>query len=106
MKENFVFKKKGLIGFKKFHLLVLALMLLSAQTWSSTLQNVQVTGVVTDVNNEPLIGATVRIAGGTTGTITDFDGKFMLNVPALDVKLEFSYIGYETQILSLKEEIR
>lgn len=102
MKESFDFKKKGIAGFRKFHLLVLALMLLSAQAWSSTLQNAQVTGVVTDVNNEPLIGATVRVAGGTTGTITDFDGKFMLQVPALDVKLEFSYIGYETQIIPLK----
>lgn len=102
MKENFVSKKKDLIAFRKFHLLVLALMLLSTQAWSSTLQSVQVTGAVTDVNNEPLIGATVRVSGGTAGTITDIDGQFILQVPDLNVTLEFSYIGYESQLIPLK----
>lgn len=102
MKENFVFRKKGLIGLRSFHLLVLALVLLSTQAWSSTLQSVQVTGAVTDVNNEPLIGATVRVSGGKAGTITDIDGKFTLQVPNLKVTLEVSYIGYETKSIPLK----
>lgn len=78
------------------------MMMLSTQAWSSTLQNVQVTGVVTDVNNEPLIGATVRLAGSSSGTITDLDGKFILQVPNLKVTLEFSYIGYESKSIPLK----
>lgn len=102
MKENYVFRMKNLIGLWRLHLLVMALLLLSTQAWSSTLQSVQVTGAVTDVNNEPLIGATVRVANGTAGTITDIDGKFMLQVPNLNVTLEFSYIGYESQLIPLK----
>lgn len=102
MKENLVFRKKDLISLRRLHLLVIALVLLSTQAWSSTLQSMQITGAVTDVNNEPLIGATVRVTDGSVGTITDLDGKFILQVPNLNVTLEFSYIGYETQSVPLK----
>ena len=100
MKKN-NYRKKDLIDLRRY-LIVLSLVLFSIKTWSSTLQNLQVTGVVTDVNNEPLIGATVRLTEGTSGTITDIDGKFILQVPNLKVTLEISYIGYQTKSVSLK----
>lgn len=40
-------------------------------------QNVTITGTVTDVNQEPLIGVNVVVKGSATGAITDFDGNFL-----------------------------
>ena len=53
-----------------------------------------VSGTVTDVTGEPIIGANVVVKGTTTGTITDYDGNFELaNVPA-GATLSVSYLGY------------
>lgn len=52
-----------------------------------------VTGVVKDDAGEVVTGATVVIKGTTTGTTTDFDGKYSIRVDNNDV-LEFSFIGY------------
>lgn len=57
----------------------------------------KVTGVVTDVNNEPLIGVSISIQGNSGGTITDFDGRFTLDEVDSKATLVFSYIGYITQ---------
>ena len=56
-------------------------------------------GVVVDTTGEPIIGASVKVVGTTTGTITDLDGKFMVVVPS-GKQVEISYIGYITQVLS------
>lgn len=56
-----------------------------------------VTGTVTDAENgEPLIGANVLIKGTSSGTITDIDGNFTVEVAEDDV-LVFSYTGYAAQ---------
>ena len=60
-----------------------------------TQQEKTVKGKVTDDNDEPLIGVSVRVAGTSAGTVTDSDGMFQLNVAGSDV-LEFSYVGYKT----------
>ena len=60
-----------------------------------TQQEKTVKGKVTDDNDEPLIGVSVRVAGTSAGTVTDSDGMFQLNVAGTDV-LEFSYVGYKT----------
>lgn len=59
-------------------------------------QNKMVSGVVTDTNNEPIIGANIIVKGTTVGSITDLDGKFMLEVKNGDI-LQVSFIGYLTQ---------
>lgn len=59
-----------------------------------------VTGTILDENGEPMIGVSVLIQGTTTGTITDFDGKFSLEVPE-NASLVISYIGYKTQHLKV-----
>ena len=56
-----------------------------------------VTGVVTDDQGEPLIGASVLIKGTTTGSITDIDGKFSIDIPVEGAVIEISYIGFITQ---------
>ena len=55
-------------------------------------QAAKVTGSVTD-GKEPIIGASVRVKGGSQGTITDMDGNFKLDV-AIGTELVFSYVGY------------
>ncbi|MDL2305250.1 SusC/RagA family TonB-linked outer membrane protein [Bacteroides sp. OttesenSCG-928-D19] len=54
----------------------------------------KITGVITDNQGDPLIGATVTIADSDTGTITDIDGKFELEVP-VNTTLNITYVGYE-----------
>ena len=64
-----------------------------------------VTGVVMDgeLEGEPLIGATVSIGDGKVGkgTITDYNGRFSLKVPAGTKKLTVSYVGYESRVINL-----
>ena len=57
---------------------------------------VRVLGTIVDENNEPVIGATVLIKGTTSGTITDYNGKFELSAPT-NGKLQVSYVGYRAQ---------
>ena len=64
---------------------------------------VQISGKVLDgeMDNEPLLGATVLISGTTTGAQTDFDGNYILEVYPGTYTLEYSYVGYS----STKENI-
>lgn len=55
-----------------------------------------VRGNVTDASGEPLIGVSVKEVNSASGTITDIDGKFSLNVSAKAI-LTVSYIGYKTK---------
>ena len=66
-----------------------------------------VTGTVTDVSGEPIIGANIRIKGTTTGTITDIDGNFGIEAEPQSV-IEVSYIGYLTQetVINNQKSIR
>lgn len=61
----------------------------------------EVKGVVKDPTGETVIGASVLEKGTTNGTITDFDGNFVLTVSENAV-LQISYIGYQTQEISVK----
>jgi TonB-linked SusC/RagA family outer membrane protein len=59
-------------------------------------------GVVKDVKGEPLIGVNVKVKGAGKGTITDFDGKFILQVVKGDI-LEISYVGYVSQSIKISD---
>jgi TonB-linked SusC/RagA family outer membrane protein len=59
-----------------------------------------VSGVIVDENGDPVIGASVVVKGTSTGTITDLDGKYVLQDVPENATLDISYVGYET--LSLK----
>lgn len=88
----------------KFDLLTRTLMTLlmvgiSILAWSQR----TVMGSVTDANTgEPLIGANVLVVGTSAGTITDFDGKYSIDVPSGTTQLEFSYTGYSSQTVNLE----
>ena len=61
-----------------------------------------VSGTVTDVNGETIIGASVVVRGTSNGTVTDFDGNYQLSNLAADAVLEFSYVGYESQSIAVE----
>lgn len=63
-----------------------------------------VTGVVTNLENQPLAGVTVIVKGAGMGTISDLNGKFFLKVPQLESVLTFSYIGYKSQSIKASKE--
>ncbi|MFC2138215.1 TonB-dependent receptor [Bacteroidota bacterium] len=68
-------------------------------------KTVVITGVVKDAQNgEPLPGANVTVKGTTTGTITDFDGKFSIEVNSKASVLVFTFIGYETQEIQVNDQ--
>jgi len=60
-----------------------------------------VTGTITDENNEPMIGVSILVAGTSTATMSDNDGKFSVRVPEEKSELQFSFIGYETTIIPI-----
>ncbi|MDP4186636.1 MAG: TonB-dependent receptor [Bacteroidota bacterium] len=61
-------------------------------------QKLEVSGKVMDSSTgESLPGVTVKVAGGTGGTVTDVDGKYKITVPSGTASLEFSYVGYRVQ---------
>lgn len=78
----------------------------SAETGFPISQSVQqtktVTGQVVDETGEPVIGASVVVEGTTNGTITDFDGKFALQVPS-GKKVVISFVGYVPQTIAPKQ---
>lgn len=61
-----------------------------------------VRGTVVDETGEPLVGVTIIVSGTSTGTITDFDGKYSVNVPASAKTLVFNYMGYVKQSVEIK----
>ena len=65
-------------------------------------QNLTVEGTVLDESGEPLIGVSVLVQGQGTGGITDIDGHFRIQNVKLGTKLEFSYVGYLTQVQVVK----
>ncbi len=75
---------------------LLTVLLLLLPGLPAAAQNITVSGKVVDQDQLPIPGVTVMIADSQTGTITDLDGNYSLEVPAQAV-LEYSCIGYTTQ---------
>ena len=69
-------------------------------------QSRMIQGEVTDAQNgEPLIGATVMVEGEKSGTVTDFDGNFKLQVTSSAKKVKISYIGYVDKIVEISDRM-
>jgi TonB-linked SusC/RagA family outer membrane protein len=60
-----------------------------------------VSGTVVDAAGESVIGASVMVKGTSTGTITDFDGKYSLNNVPENASLVFSYVGFRNQTVAV-----
>ena len=75
------------------------IMLLTATVFAQ----VTITGSVKDNTKEPLIGANVVLKGTTTGTVTDYDGNFVLTINEKPpFTLEISYVGYQNKDVEIK----
>ena len=83
---------------KKFLLLICIISI-------SIVTKAEVSGIVLDVNGEPLIGVSVRISNKDKGTITDLDGMFRLDITEGE-SLEFSYVGYRSITLLATTSMR
>ena len=83
--RNFNFMKRTL------GMVILFLMLSVQGVWAQVVK-----GTVNDETGEPVIGASVKVVGSKTGSVTDLNGKFTVNVPS-NGQLEISYVGYLTQ---------
>ena len=77
------------------------LAMLFSMLWLTGFAQNDVTGVVKDGTGEPLIGVSVMIKGSTTGTVTDFDGNFTMKSVPSSAQLQFSYIGFQTQVVNV-----
>lgn len=62
---------------------------------------IDVKGTVSDADNTPLVGASVRVKGTTIGALTDAEGKFSINAPDGNGTLIVSYVGYQTQEVAI-----
>lgn len=61
-------------------------------------QQQTVSGLITDfTSGEPLPGVNIVVEGTTLGTVSDMDGKYVLNMPTKDAVLVFSFVGYNTE---------
>lgn len=78
------------------HRVLAMLMVLMMLPASAFAQLRTVTGTVTDETGEPLIGATVKVAGTSIGAVTNIDGQYAVRIPADARELTFSYVGYST----------
>ncbi len=63
----------------------------------------KVSGKVVDRNDEPVIGATIKEEDGSVGTVTDIEGNFTLSVSSDKAMINVSYIGYQPQLVKVKE---
>lgn len=62
--------------------------------------DITLTGIVSDINGNPIPGATVSVAGTAIGTASDLDGKYSISVPEGST-LVFSFIGFESQQITV-----
>jgi iron complex outermembrane receptor protein len=63
----------------------------------------QINGKVIDINNEPLIGASVSLPELNKGTITNQAGEYLIsNIPNGKIKIQFSFVGYNTEIKTIE----
>ncbi len=57
---------------------------------------ITVSGKITSIDSEPLIGVSILVKGTSTGTVTDFDGNYELRIDADQATLFFTYTGFKS----------
>ena len=77
-------------------------LLVTSSLWA---QQKNYSGTVLDDHGEPIIGATVKVPGSSTGVISDLDGHFTITANP-GTKIEVSYVGMQTQTLSVADNMR
>jgi TonB-linked SusC/RagA family outer membrane protein len=93
--------KKMIIKRKTLRAIIIAVSVLCS-TFSLYAQRT-VSGTVTDVNDQPIVGANVSVKGTTNGTMTDANGTYRLSMNENDI-LVFSFVGYVTQEVTITNQ--
>ena len=75
---------------------LLGMLLSGGVAWGQS-ENRRVTGRVVGEDGEPLPGVTVVVGGTTSGTVTDMDGNYSIEVASAGGELTYSFIGYDSQ---------
>ena len=78
--------------------------LTTTTTYRTRLQGIEITGNITDASGEALVGVNIRIKGTNRGTISDLEGNFSIDVNDRNAVLEFSYVGYHSQEISVADQ--
>lgn len=89
------------ITFMKCNSRIILLLLCMMFTFVAYAQQKSVSGVVIDDTNAPLPGVAVTVPGTTKGVITDFDGRYNINLNDNETQLSFSFIGFITQVIDV-----
>ena len=92
---------KQVFSFGRFAFLALLVQLLLCGHLSA---QVNLSGTITDSAGEPLIGASILVKGTSSGTVTDFEGKYAIEVADKDAVLVVSYTGYRSQEVAVGEQ--
>lgn len=82
--------------------LIVCLVLLFLSSAFAQAQKHTVSGTITDIDKSPLPGATVRVKGASGGTISDFDGKYTIEVADKNGILLVSFMGYKQQEVAIE----
>lgn len=87
-----------------------------SQIGTTSSKSKRITGIITDENGGPIIGASIQVEGSIGGTITDYDGKFTLDNISEQSAFVVSYIGYtpmtvkvdkrNAYMIKLKEDVK
>ncbi|MDN3587504.1 SusC/RagA family TonB-linked outer membrane protein [Pedobacter aquatilis] len=93
-------KKQKLRVLKKLTFLSFFMVFLSTLTYAQTV----VKGVIYDSDKAPLAGATIQVAGTNTRTQSDAEGKYQITAPSPTSRLTVSFVGFETQTVSINNQ--
>lgn len=102
MNEKQKVSTRGKILKSKRMLLIMFLAIIFTGLTGEIYAQNKVSGTVTDVEGNAIPGASVVVKGTSTGAVTDTNGKFNVAPPSMDATLIFSYIGMETQEVSIR----
>jgi len=98
--------KHTLLNYRHFIWIAISLSLLLL-SFSASAQSIHVKGKVLDITNkEPISYATVAVVGSTIATLTDDNGNYVLKIDPNFTKIRISYVGYESQDLTIKNELQ
>ncbi len=92
--------KQKLYSMEKLIMLSFFMFFLSSVGYGQTI----VKGIISDNDKSPLIGATLQVEGTKIMTQSDADGKYQITVPLATSKLIVSYVGYQTQTVSVNNQ--
>ncbi len=99
MKRLYCFFARSLRFLPAYFVIILSSQQLST---ANTLQDIQITGTVSDTLNIALPGVSVSVKGTNLSTTTDMNGKFILEVERRETIIVFSMVGFETQEVSVR----